>query len=415
MYKKIIRILLLKLKYFGIHLLKSPLYISFLPVNLFILLISPWFLIRFGKLNSSRLGHFAANSELYLCERDAGINVPKVRYIDLFCFDRIICNEQLKIMWNRVFNIIPFWVCDSLTMNFKILPNGSKFLIGNNSCNDRDVNNLFDYYPPHIKFTLEEDLLGQNLFESMGIPLGSKFVCLLVRDKAYLDDHLPGNDWSYHSYRDCDINNYVLAVKELINLGYYVIRMGSKVEKSFPLVNSKFIDYEKNGFRTDFMDIYLGSKCEFCISTSSGWDAVPYIFRKPIVYAPIVPIGYMFTFSNKFLAITKHLLDLKSNKRLSFQEIVERGLAFICDSSQYKNSEVILIENSPEEILEVVLEFEGKLTGKWETQESDQNLQNKFWSLFPLKAKDYEGKYLHGKRRSFFGTSFLKNNKYYLK
>lgn len=412
--KKNIRNFFSKLKYFGIHFLKLPLYLSFLPFNFFILLISPWFLIRLGKLQSSRLGHFAANTELYFCERDACINVPKVPYIDLFCFDRIISNEQLKIMWNRVLNIIPFWVIDSLTKNFRILPGGSKFLIGKNSCSDRDVNNLFDDYPPHIKFTSEEDFLGQNMLESMGIPLGSKFVCLLVRDKAYLNDHLPGIDWSYHSYRDCDINNYVLAVKELINRGYYVIRMGSKVEKYFPLVDSKFIDYEKNGFRTDFMDIYLGSKCEFCISTSSGWDAIPYIFKKPIVYAPIVPIGFMFTFNNKFLAITKHLLDLKSNKKLSLQEIFDRGLAFTLHSNQFENSGIILIENSPEEIRDVVIEMDDKIKGIWQQTDQSKILQQRFWDIFQKGVTESNRQHFHGKYLANFSSSYLLQNQQWL-
>src|SRR5438132_1828901 len=43
--------------------------------------IRPWLLIRIGILTSERIGHLAANTELYLCERDAGINRPVGAYI----------------------------------------------------------------------------------------------------------------------------------------------------------------------------------------------------------------------------------------------------------------------------------------------------------------------------------------------
>ena len=34
-------------------------------------LISPWKLVRFGEIWSSRLGHLVGNLECYLCEKDA--------------------------------------------------------------------------------------------------------------------------------------------------------------------------------------------------------------------------------------------------------------------------------------------------------------------------------------------------------
>ena len=44
-----------------------------LPIILLIRLLRPLIIIRFGLLVGQRIGHFAGNTELYLCERDAGI------------------------------------------------------------------------------------------------------------------------------------------------------------------------------------------------------------------------------------------------------------------------------------------------------------------------------------------------------
>ena len=52
---------------------KLLLTILLLPVIFIVRIIRPFILIRFGTLCSSRIGHYAANTEIYLCERDAGL------------------------------------------------------------------------------------------------------------------------------------------------------------------------------------------------------------------------------------------------------------------------------------------------------------------------------------------------------
>ena len=88
-------------------ILKIPLYILALLVVLIIRFIRPWLLVRFEGLFSTRIGHFAANTELYLCERDACINIPTQRYIDIFYITEPVSNQQLAIMWKRVLRIWP--------------------------------------------------------------------------------------------------------------------------------------------------------------------------------------------------------------------------------------------------------------------------------------------------------------------
>ena len=92
-----IRNLLPGQKYFIFKiLLYIPLYILLLPIILLIRLIRPFILIRFGELMSSRIGHLAANTELYLCEKEASINRPNIFYIDIFYTSHLpICNDYL--------------------------------------------------------------------------------------------------------------------------------------------------------------------------------------------------------------------------------------------------------------------------------------------------------------------------------
>ena len=250
---------------------------------IFIRFLRPWLLIRLHPLIGTRIGHFAANTELYLCERDAGINVPQQRYVDLsFCCS--YPNEQLAVMWARHMRIWPAWLLRPVLAWNRIFPGGSIHEVGSNSQGDRDVHNLYDRMPVHIGFTAEEEHRGKAYLLSMGVPADANFICVTARDSAYLDRVLePGNlegDWSYHDYRDVDIANYVLAAETLAELGYYVIRMGAVVKDPLKSNHPKVVDYATNGMRSDFMDIYLGAHCMFCISNGTGFDAVPAIFRK---------------------------------------------------------------------------------------------------------------------------------------
>ena len=71
--------------------------------------------------------------------------------------------------------------------------------------------------------------------------------------------------------------------------------------------NKKIIDYANSNLRSEFMDIFLGAKCNFCISTGHGFDMLPYVFNKPIGIMS-VPVGDLRSHSKRFLLLTKTLL-----------------------------------------------------------------------------------------------------------
>ena len=396
--------------------LKLPLFFLAVPAVIVIRLLRPWFLIRLGSMISSRIGHFAANTELYLCERDADVNVPNKRYVDLFYMSyRPICNEQLATMWKRVLNVWPAWILSPISRVNRLIPGWKLHDVGTNTQHDRDVHNLFDRFPPHIEFTPEEEARGEAGMRAMGIPPNTPFVCLIVRDSAYLAHHIPNGNFDYHNYRDSDIQHYILAAEKLAVLGYYVIRMGAKVRKAMKIAHPRIIDFATNGMRSDFMDIYLGSKCEFCISVGTGFDAVPEIFRRPIVYVNLVPLGYFPTFRTQVIGITKHHYAVDEIRELALSEIFTQGVGFSLQTSDYASKGIKLIENTPEEIRDVVVEMADRLNGTWQAHEDDEALQKRFWEIYPTNAVDtYQGRPLHNDIRARFGADFLRNNRDWL-
>jgi putative glycosyltransferase (TIGR04372 family) len=394
-------------------ILKLPIFLMAIPTLILIRLMRPWLLIRIGALFSHRIGHLAANTELYLCEKEARINVPMQRHLDLFFAVKPICNIELLNKWKQLIRVWPTWVLAPINRLNRLIPGWELHDIGQNSQLDRDIHHLFDRYPPHLKFSLAEEVKGVTGLRALGINPGAKFVCLNVRDSAYLESTQPTIDWSYHDYRDCNVQNFVMAAEELANLGFYVVRMGAVVKTTMQSCHPMVIDYAASGARTEFMDLYLGAKCEFCVSVGSGFDAIPYIFRRPIVFVNHVPVGYLFTFAERFIALTKHHFSVRLGRYLNLTEILAEDLGFAAHAQEYDSQGVKLIENTPEEIRDVVIEMVRRLEGAWQLLPDDEKLQKKFWSKFPSGALRNE-KPLHGDIRSRFGAAFLRKNEWWL-
>lgn len=407
-----LRILAHKIRLIACLLAKILVYFFVIPVVLILRLIEPIILVRIGNLVSSRIGHFVANTEIYMCEKESGINKPKQRYVDLLYLDKPpICNTQLLKMWRRELRILPHSIMQPIDKVNRYIPGGDLHVIQGME-NALDIKNLFEKYPSHLKFTLEEEVLGERCLREMGVPFGKKFICLNVRDNAYLKSQF-GHDFSYHDYRDSDINSYTLAAEGLAEHGYYVIRMGAKVNAAINSNNRKIIDYATNGMRNEFMDIYLGAKCYFAISTGSGWDAIPEVSRRPIVYVNYAPLGFIHTFRSDFIAITKKYYSIFNGSELALSQIVLEGAAFYLHTEEYTAKGIKLKDNTPEEIYDVVMEMLKRLNGTWLPHKDDEVLQEKFWDIFPVHAI-HNGLPLHGKIQSRYGAMFLRNNQKWL-
>lgn len=381
------------------------------PITLIIRAIRPFCLVRVERIVSWRLGHFAGNLELYLCERDAGINAARQRVFDLWYHGTAPCNAQLATMFGRVIHIGPRWLLAPVTSVNALLPGGAPHHVGTNTKHDRDVHNLIERFSPHLSFTPEEEARGEAGLRALGIPPGHPFVCLAVRDAAYLTDQSSRDhqqvDWSYHDYRNCHIQNYVAAAQALGQRGYYVVRMGALVQQPMPVSDPMILDYAANGMRSEFMDIYLGAKCAFCISNGGGFDAVPYIFRRPVLYVDMVALGYSFTFSPLALLTTKKHWLRAEERFLTFRELFQSGAGEFFRSDQFQKMGIDLIESTPEEVAATVLEMEARLSGTWEATDADQERQRRFWELFP--KTDF-----HGAIRAQVGTDFLRRNETWL-
>ena len=59
-----------------------------------------------------------------------------------------------------------------------------------------------------IEFDDSQKKYGESILKKMKIPNHKKIVTIFARDPSYLLNKEPNKDWSYHSYRDADIETY---------------------------------------------------------------------------------------------------------------------------------------------------------------------------------------------------------------
>jgi len=414
-------ILLKKIKSFFLIILQSPLYVISVPLIFLIRIIRPWYLIRWHQLNSNRIGHFSKETELLYCEMKAGINVPVQRYLDIYYLSKYISNKQLEKMWRRKIIILPRWIMVPISrvnnlINIFIFDGNTHKIVKPNIRMSKDSNNLLERFKPSLNFDAEEEKKGEFFLRELGLSNKDKFVCLGIRDSAFLSSRNPEKDFSYHDYRDGKLEKFIMAAEELTKRGYYVIRMGAQVLEPLKTNNPKIIDYA-NTHRSDFMDIYLAAKCNFSVTTDYGLDEVMVIFRKPIVYIGVVPIGIMETHNENTIIIFKEHIDIKTKKKISVSDIFDRKLSVGLFSQTFTENGVFLEHNSSEQIRDAVVEMDERMRKVWKSTEEELILQKKFWANFSENRKkkyhsDFEKNSgsLHGVLKSKIGTKFLKQN-----
>lgn len=374
------------------------------PLLILIRLVRPLVVIRIGVLFSEYFGHYSGNVELYLCERDSGINRLQEKHIDVwFNLTSVVSNRQLERMWGRQFKILPRFLLAPLYRLNQFIPGGQMHQI-ESTYHDRDVLNLLSTQLPHAVFTAEEEELGARLLAEMGIPEGAQFVCLNVRDGAF------HSKLTFTNYRNADVSRYMLAAEELTKCGFFVIRMGKLVDQNFESSNPRILDYALSEFRSDFMDIYLGAKCFFAISTSSGWDNIPgVLFRRPVLYTNVVPISQVQSWNDNTLAIFKRHWFSEQGRFLTQSEIfhlIDKG--FVSASPPFDELGVELVENTAEEIYDATMEMADMLQPEGLIySDEEKQMQYAFWSFFKQNLQRNDLQYLHGDIRVRIGTKFL--------
>ncbi len=237
-----------------------------------------------------------------------------------------------------------------------------------------------------LKLTSADIKNGYQELEQLVIGRKDWFVGFHARDSSYLNQLNPTYDFSYHDFRDCSVNNYMKAAKHITDLNGYAIRLGAVVsEPLFENLNKKIIDYASEN-RTDFLDIFICAKSRFVLANSSGLYLVSTLAGVPVATANMIPFTFC-PLTRNDLFIPKLLKWTTSKKTLSFDEIYNLGLDKLYNTKEYIEAGVDIVENTPDEILDLCVEMLERLDRK-STPRLGNRLQNEFKRRY---LSDYSG------------------------
>ena len=392
--------------------LKILMFLIMTPIFLLIKLLSPVYLIRWHEIPSERIGHLAIESELYLCEKNLSINTPNKPFLDIFFPGKKISNNFLLKLYSRKFLIFPRFIIAPLcrlSREFsKILNIKDVHEIGNNTSGSYDSLNLIDQNPSFLNFTKKEISYGDEILNKMKVNTKKKIVLLLLRDNSYMSKEFPNADNTYYDFRNFDINQFIPSVYRLIDLGYFVIRMGKYAERKLQIDSENFLDYPFCDYKSEFLDIYLSYKCFFCISSGTGLQEVAKIFRKKLVQFDATLAGLP-TNSKDYLILNKNLIDKKNMKKLSLKQIVKVGAHLFMETKQFERANILVKDNSKEEILDITNEIHMFANNQNYYDKDDYDLQKKFKSNFPKNSNWKHGK-MHGEIKANYSINFLRKN-----
>jgi putative glycosyltransferase (TIGR04372 family) len=126
------------------------------------------------------------------------------------------------------------------------------------------------------------------------------------------------------------------------------------------------------------------------------------VYRKPTCQINATQLQLQGWLENRLIIFKKFFLK-NENRFMTFKEIFDCGAHNYFYTHKFEEKGIQLVENTPEEILDVSLEMVKRLEGTWEESSEDKDLQKAFRSLIP--KSDFPIKF-----RSNIGSKFLRDN-----
>lgn len=212
-----------------------------------------------------------------------------------------------------------------------------------------DLSLIMEQKPKAI-LTEKQKISGILIREKLGIPEDQSYCCLHVRERGYLKEPIG----HLHEYRNSNINNYLPAIKYLVEKGTMVVRLGDSSMQHLPIMDG-VIDYALTESRSDLMDLYFAANCDFFIGCDSGPLQLALLFNKPTLSVNYSNVITNYLLKPNDVNVPKHIFSHEKNRILSFKEVLNSDLYPIID--ELPSNGYAIVENTSEELLNYVKEF----------------------------------------------------------
>lgn len=181
-----------------------------------------------------------------------------------------------------------------------------------------------------------------------------RFVCIHARDNGFYQANRD-------STRNADILSYGDAIGYLIENGITVVRLGDKSMVDIEPLKGRFgdglFDYAHSAIRSEMMDVYLISHCQFFVGCTSGPASVPPVFGVNSVNVNWYNASNAPYFVKGDLTTIKLFRYKATGELVPFNRIMEPPYSMCPPTSVLEEAGVCLEDNSSQDILETFREF----------------------------------------------------------
>ncbi len=340
-----------------------------------------------GLSYKGRITQYMAPMELHL--RQA--NISRKTYLMIFVMPAATPNEAVRTIYRRYSLIIDSHYPQIFRSAFGIVSE----LFKRRFTPELQEHHLLWPLEPATTLDATEIKYGKNLMSKLGIPDGKHYVCIGVKEAAYYASITPtagyGQDMRHQSIdsRNVKIANYMLAATHLAELGIYVVRIGSVVSAPLPKDrHPMIIDYATEA-RSELGDVVLGANCKFTINAATGVWVFSAARNRPIVNCDQYELGYkgdMIQQGSPSLWMLRLLRRIENTHLVRFSEIAAGGQEW-ADDELLNQLGLEPIPNTPEEILDAVIEMNDWIDGKLVLSDFDEELQTKFYNCYPPETR----------------------------
>ena len=340
-----------------------------------------------GLSNKGRITHYMRPMELHL--RNA--NRLNKKYKMIFVMPVATPNEAVRTIYRRYALIIDSHFPKIIRYAFGMV---SVLLKRRFTPELPDWRYLWKLEPA-TTLTDDELKFGDSLRQQLGIPKDAQYVCLGIKEAAYYASITTesgyGQDLSHQAKdsRNVDLKNYVQAATHLADLGIYVVRVGSVVTAPLPKnQNPMIIDYSTTA-RSELGDVVLGANCKFSICAATGVWVFTASQNRPIVNCDQYELGYkndLLSQGAPSIWVLRILKRIQTAETVAFSEMAAGGQEW-ADDKLLASLGFEPVPNTPEEILNAVIEMNDWVDGKLVLSEHDEELQTKFYNCYPPETR----------------------------
>lgn len=335
------------------------------------------FKYRFIFFHCYRIGHLAIEPDLFLKEQLLGLR-PCLPVVWLIPRDLLI-NGHLFSYWEKRFRVVQSpWFARLLMPLARTEALGFDMdyhaIDRNHTARYPEIQLQWQHRPPLLTLSEEDREYGWSVLKKLGVPEGAWFVCVHCREAGFYPTE------TFHAFRDADIMTYVPAMEAVTAQGGWCIRVGDKTMKPLPSM-PHVIDYALDPAKSERMDVFLCGTCRCFLGSNSGLGNVANIFGIPVASANHAPLAYILPYGCKDLAIPKLYWSTADQRFLTFREILNSPSCSYDEAKYFSQAGIQLVNNSPEEIRELLLELLETANATVAYTEEDNQRQRQFKSL----------------------------------